>query len=219
MDRPPPPTPAEVAAGFPVPLMTLGAQSSIEEVAVGTVSGNVNGEAFERSASLSYSLWRNPDDRSDPANLLELTDEQRAGLDRVPANPLPAWMIAARERMRYPQLWDAVTTSWFSERDDVHTVEHELVQHVNYIVMNRFREERVRGDSPGEIDRPVTEREIQRDQPVLVDGAERPGLLIDTDPNVLGLGIDLGDRFLTAVFERSHLPFVRLEFVTRPTTM
>jgi hypothetical protein len=219
MDRPPPPTPAEVAAAFPVPLMTLAPQNSIEEVAVGTVSGNVNGEAFERSASLSYTLWRNPDDRGDPANLLELTDEQRTGLDRVPVNPRPPWMDAVIARMRYPRLWDAVTTSWFAQRDDLHTLEHELTQHVNYIVMNRFREERVRGDSPGEIDRPVTERDIQRGRPVVVDGAERAGLLIDTDPNVLGLGIDLGDRFLTGVFERSHLPYVRLEFVTRPTTM
>jgi hypothetical protein len=218
MDRPAPATPAEVAAGFPVPLMTLAPQDSIEEVAVGTVTGSSNGEAFERSASLSYTLWRNPADRGDPANLLELTDEQRAGLDRVPANPPPAWVVAVRERMRYPQLWDAVTTSWFAERDDVHTLEHELVQHVNYIVMNRFREMRVRGDFPGEIDRPVTERDIQRDRPVVVEGAERAGLLVDTDPNVLGLGIDLGDRFLTGVFERSHLPYIRLEFVTRPTT-
>jgi hypothetical protein len=219
MDRPPPATPDEVAAGFPVPLMTLAPQNSVEEVAVGTVAGSSNGEAFERSASLSYTVWRKPADHADPANLLELTDEQRAGLDRVPVNPLPPWIIAVLARMRYPQLWDAVTTSWFAERDDVHTLEHELVQHVNYIVMNCFREERVRGDFPGEIDHPVTERDIQRDRPVVVDGAERAGLLVDTDPDVLGLGVDLGDRFLTGVFDRNHLPYVRLEFVTRPTTM
>ncbi|MDQ1576010.1 MAG: hypothetical protein QOH55_1160 [Microbacteriaceae bacterium] len=49
-----------------------------------------------------------------------------------------------------------------------------------------------------------------------VDGVEVTGMRIDTDPHVLGLATDLGDRMLTAVFAREHLPFLRPAFATRP---
>jgi hypothetical protein len=32
---------------------------------------------------------------------------------------------------------------------------------------------------------------------------------------VLGVAADLGDRILTAVIPREHLPYIRLEFMTR----
>ncbi|WP_166878807.1 hypothetical protein [Salinibacterium sp. ZJ450] len=41
------------------------------------------------------------------------------------------------------------------------TPESTLVGHVNYILMNIFREQRVGGGFPGELDSPVTERHIE----------------------------------------------------------
>jgi len=50
---------------------------------------------------------------------------------------------------------------------------------------------------------------------MLVDDRTVPGMQIDTDPHVLGVAADLGDRILTVVLSREYLPAVRLEFVTR----
>lgn len=43
-----------------------------------------------------------------------------------------------------------------------------------------------------------------------------PGVRIDTDPNVLAVGADLGPSgVLTAVIEHAYLPFVTLAFAQR----
>ena len=117
--------------------------------------------------------------------------------------------------MRYPQLWEAVRTTHISDGSTWHTVAAALVQHVNYVVQNAYRDERVRGSFPGELVDPAAEGQIQHGIQISVDGAEVAGMRLDTDPHVLGLAADLGDRILTAVVPREHLPYVRLEFMTR----
>ena len=43
------------------------------------------------------------------------------------------------------------------------------------------------------------------------------GVRIDTNPNVLALGADLGaGRILTVVIDRTALPYLNLEFGNRP---
>ncbi|WP_288025838.1 hypothetical protein, partial [Arthrobacter sp.] len=49
----------------------------------------------------------------------------------------------------------------------------------------------------------------------MVDGASVPGVRLDSNPHVLGLGVDLGDKVLTAAVPREWLPLLRLEFATR----
>lgn len=93
-DVPAPPTPDEVAAGFAVPLLTLVAQESVEEAGGGTSSQTQNQRPVMESATLMYTLWRNPADRDDPVNLVDLTHEMRASLDVEPPWPLPKWMLA-----------------------------------------------------------------------------------------------------------------------------
>jgi hypothetical protein len=214
-DIPAPPTPDEVAASFAVPLLTLVAQASIEEAYVGTTSDTENQRVVLESATLTYTLWRNPADRGDPINLAPLTDEMRASLDAEPPSPLPNWMLQLRARMRYPQLWEAVRTTHISDGTTWHTVEAALVEHVNNLVRNMYRDERVRGSFPGELIDPATEGHIQHGTHISIDGAEVPGMRLDTDPHVLGVAADLGDRILTAVIPREHLPYIRLEFMTR----
>ncbi|WP_163542301.1 hypothetical protein [Occultella kanbiaonis] len=63
---------------------------------------------------------------------------------------------------------------------------------------------------------PATEDDLTRDVPIRVDGQDVPGLRLDGDPDVLGLAADLGERILTAVLPREHVPFLRLAFATRP---
>lgn len=94
------------------------------------------------------------------------------------------------------------------------TPESTLVGHVNHIVTNTFREQRVVGGSPGELVSPATERHIEY-VTVRIDGADVSGMRIDTDSDVYAVGVALGDRILTAVVARDHLPYVTVAFAKR----
>jgi len=214
-DVPAPPTPDEVAAGFPVPLLTLVGQDTVEEASAGTESQTSNGRVVMEAVTLSYTLWRNPEDHEDPTNLAELPEDIRASLDITPPWPLPPWIVQWRARMRYPLLWDAVRTTWVSEPSDRQTPAATLLQHANYILMNTFREERMRGGFPGELAAPLTEEHIEHGIPIMVDGVEVAGMRVDGDPHVFGVAADLGGRILTAVFAREHLPFLTVAFKDR----
>ncbi len=218
MDLPAPQTIDELAAAFAVPLMTFVAQPSLTESSAGAVSSSSNGGPLTLdSVSVSYTLWRNPVDRDDPANLAELSESERLELDTPPSRPLPEWLTTTRALMRYPILWEAVMTTRM-RRVEWQTPESTLVDHVNYVVTNTFRDQRVVGGFPGELDSPATERHIERIA-VSVDGVDVHGMRIDTDPNVYAVGVDLGDRVLTAVVARDDLPHVTVAFATHPVPL
>jgi hypothetical protein len=213
MDIPAPPTVDSAAAVFGVPVIGFIQQPALSELSVGTVSSSRNGgPATPESLSISYTLWRNPKDRGDPANLAELTDRERDVLEQEPLRPLPEWMLHARRLLRYPSLWEAVMTTRVLTPEP--TPEPILVAHTNYVLMNTFREQRVVGNVPGNLDSPVTERHVRR-VAVSIDGTDVPGFCIDTDPHVYSVGADLGDRILTAVVARDHLPYIVVAFETR----
>ncbi|WP_394770821.1 hypothetical protein [Lacisediminihabitans sp.] len=213
-DFPPPPTVDEIAESFMVPVMSLSRQPSLVELDAGSTGSSVDGSPVTLdSVSLSYTLYRNHDDREDPANLASLGASEREALHSVPLGPLPEWMRVRRALMRFPTLWEAVMTTRTRHVPN-QAPQSTLVDHANHILTNLFREERVRGGFPGELDSPVTERHIDH-VAVSVDGIDVPGMRIDTDPHVFAVGAALGDRILTAVVARDHLPFVTLAFVTR----
>jgi len=214
-DVPAPPTPDEVAARFPVPVVTLVGQDTVEEASAGTESQTSSGRMVMEAVTLSFTLWRNPADHNDPANLADIPEDIKSSLDTEPPWPLPPWIVQWRARMRYPLLWDAVRTTYFSEGSSPHSPEAALVQHANYILMNTFRSERMRGGFPGEMVAPLTEDPIEHGFPIMVDGVEVAGMRVDGDPHVFGLAADLGGRLLTAVFAREHLPFLTLAFQDR----
>ena len=218
-DFPAPPTPDEVTRDFTGPLYTLAPQAWVEEVAISVGSQTSNGLLVLEDATCNYVLWRNPADRSDPVNLADISEELRAQLDAPPLFPLPEWMTRTTERMRYPWLWDSVRTTRAVEgfEDAWRTPEFILVEHVNYILTNTFRDERVVGSAPGELLGRVSEKAVEHGVPVRVDGVDVAGIRIDTDAHVLGVGAVLGDRTLTAVFPREHLPYFDLAFVARTT--
>jgi len=209
----PPPTLDEVAQLFTVPVVSFIPQPSLSELGVGTVGSSSNGGATTLdSVSISFTLWRNPGDPDDPVNLADLSDSKRASLEPAPLRPIPDWIVQRRHLMRFPTLWEAVTTT--RVRDAAwQTPASTLVDHVNHILTNSFREERVVGGFPGELDSPVTEQHIENSQ-ILIDGVEVPGMRINTDPHVYAVGASMGDRIITAVVARDHLPYVTLGFTT-----
>ncbi len=191
------------------------AQRHLEDSgSLGVQTSEHDGVLVRATVSRQYTLWRNPDDRSDPVNLAVLDDERRRSLEEVPPWPRPAWLIAGVERMRYPMLWEAVQTHWSVPGATRPTAAATLVEHVRYVLMNQYRDEHGLPD-PTEHPWPtlVDERSVQPGHPVLVDGVERPGLLLDTDPFVLGLATELDDgRLLTAVLPRDELPLLTVAF-------
>lgn len=215
MDVPPPPTADEIAARMGVPLLTLVDQDTVEEAGMGHQAQHQGDTLLVETAGLSYTLWRYPADRSDPRNLRELSPQERAGLEMEPVEPLPGWILEARDRMQYPMLWESVRTTHFPGGGS-RSVDDVLAEHMNHILMNVFRDERVTGGFPGELVERIDASATGSVHPVLVDGEEIEGVRVDSDPHVLGLGAVLGSRVLTVAIPREFLPHLRVEFATRP---
>lgn len=212
-DLPEPQTVDEAADEFGLAVMTLVPQVSVAELGVSTVAHSSNGgPSTIESIAISYTLWRNPRDRTDPGNLADLADEVLASLDVPSARPLPVWMRDRLELMKYPSIWEGVMTTRLAGSPA--TAESTLVDHANHVLRNTFGELRVSDGLPGELDSPLEAGHIAPTQ-LIVDDVEVPGLVIDSDPHVVAFGADLGDRILTAVLPRDHLPYLTLEFSTR----
>lgn len=200
------------------PLMTLAPQPSVEDT--GAVSIREGADAKGRShlsVSITYTLWRNPADRADPVNLAELDERTRASLDETPLRPRPAWLLELAEKLRYPMLWEAVRTTWNRDLSEDASLPRQLVDHTNYILMNRFRDEL--GISHGHISDPawaVKESAVDTATTLEIDGVETPAAQIDTDPLVYAIGAQLLPHVATTVvIAREDLPHLRLALTTR----
>jgi hypothetical protein len=168
--------------------------------------------------SISYTLWRNPDELDDPVNIAELDQRQRRALEVEPPWPRPPWLVEQVRRMRYPMLWECVRTRWCREPREFDSAPAVLVAHVNDVLVNRFQQTRVvDNDAPHDLANPVDQRCVEPDVPVLVDGLAREGFRIDTDPQVYGLGVNLdAHTVLTAAIPRDALMYVAVTFAARP---
>jgi len=197
----------EQARQLPVPIVGLVPQPHLEDWgAIGVGTGTRNGELDSCEVSISYTLWRNPEQPDDPVNLAELDERQRRALDNEPPWPRPPWLVEQVQRMRYPMLWECVRTQWSRVPSEPGAIGAQLTGHVNNVLINRFPE------APE-----VDERSVESGVPVLVDGDTRTGVRIDTDPNVYGVAVELdAQRSLTAVIPRDALPYLEVAFATRP---
>lgn len=201
---------------MPIPVIGLVGQPSFEVTDISVGSSADNAGCNTMTASISGVLWRNPDDKADPVNLAELDESTRRAIEDVPPWPRPAWLIEQVERMRYPLVWEAIQTTWHRDESEHTTLDHLLVHHANYILMNQFREELGLGlhdwDSPALASKRVVRPGVE----LVIDGAAVVGAMIDTDPFVYAVGANLaGGGTLTAVIPRDHLPYLNLEFATR----
>lgn len=206
--------------GFPV--AGLVRQRHLEELGMlGTVTSRSGPDGTPPEAATvarSYTLWRNPDDRADPVNLRADADsavpEDRQRTGDEP--PRPSWLVALADQVRYPMLWEAVQTHWSDGTRPSESVAERLAHHVDHLLQNQFREEHA---LPSPVDGPwvelVTASAVQSGHPVVVDGDAHAGFLLDTDPFVLGVAVELDDgRVLTVALPREALAFVELALVS-----
>lgn len=169
------------------------------------------------AVSRNYTLWRNPEDHSDPVNLADLDERTRASLDTEPPWPRPAWLIQAAQLMRYPMLWEAVRTSWNRDASDRTTLAQQLVDHANHVLCNRYREQL--GLQPGPHDTSsdwmITTSAVRKGATARLDAADVHAAEIDTDPFVYAIGFPLSeDVVVTAVLPRDELIYFDQSFTT-----
>ncbi|MCS5713747.1 hypothetical protein NVV95_04175 [Herbiconiux sp. CPCC 205716] len=206
---------AERVRAFPGPVMGLAPQPALDDVHLESIESS---DGY-RAVSISYTLWRNPADHSDPVNLADLDPKQLRALEQPSPHPRPTWLLELVERMHYPLLWEAVRTSWHETPSERTAPPLLLAAHTRHILTNRFRREMGLPSGPIAPARsPLLsgERAVRARPPVEVDGSPRPALEIDTDPLVYALSVELSPRStLSAVIPRSELPHVTLAFATR----
>lgn len=209
---------AEKVRLMPVPVMGFVAQPALEDVHMENTMSSGMTDISQMTVGINYTLWRNPDDRSDPANLADLDEATRRALDGPFPAPRPAWLIEQVERMRYPMLWEAVRTTWHRDPSEL-SVPRILVEHTNHILMNRFRKALGLGDIVADrFAARLTERAVNSLATVNLDGVEMPAFEIDTDPFVYAIGAELKDgSVVTAVVPRDDLEYVQIGFARRAT--
>lgn len=197
---------AQISA-MPIPLIGLVAQPHLEDWGARSVeSSQRSGELEQLSASISYTFWRVPEDRDDPANLAELDEETRRDLAAEPPWPRPDWLVEQVARLRYPTLWEVVRTTWCSPAAPA-----GIVHHARNVLLNS--QQGRSGPAAGLFD----EGDLEDGVPLVVDGSEVAGVRLDTLPEVVAVGAHLGDRgLLTAVIDRDVLPLLTVEFATQP---
>ena len=162
--------------------------------------------------SRTYLLWRNPDDHDDPVNLADLDESTRAALAAPLERRIPGWLDEARRMLRYPRMWEAVQTHWVRPGGDRPTVEDRLIRHAEHVLTNSYHERL--GLEPMEWVTPIPPAALQAAS-IVVDGTPRSGVLLDTDPFVVGLGAELDDgRVVTVVVPRDELPHLTLELLS-----
>ncbi|MBT8161767.1 MULTISPECIES: hypothetical protein [Arthrobacter] len=202
---------------MPIPIMGLVPQPTLEDPdMIGFQYGQDSRGYNEMSASITYMLWRNPVDKSDPINLAELDEQTRASIGFVPPWPRPQWLVEQVERLRYPQLWEAVRTTWHRDPTGQSSVAWVLTDHLIHILMNRNRRQWIGGNAWDPHTRNARNAPATREVAVQVDGAEVRGIEIDTDPVVYAVGASLGNNgVVTAVLPREELNYIRIEFAKR----
>jgi hypothetical protein len=201
--------------GFPV--FHLAPQPALTRLPIANFAES-SGEAGreELSVALSYTLWMHPDDHSDPRNEIALDDRTRRMLDEEPAWGRPAWLAAQAQSIRYPMLWEAVRTAWYASPGRPHaSVEQQLVDHVDHILRNSFREELGLDRGSTVLDGWRATTTAVREGTVRVDGRERPAVQIDTDPLVYAVGFRVAPHVVcTSVVSRDRLPSIDFALVT-----
>lgn len=202
--------------GMPAPIMGLIPQPSLEDTdSIGVSSEQDTAGHASLSVSITYTLWRNAADHSDPVNLAILSDEKRAAIEAVPPWPRPQWLVDRVQNMRYPQLWEAVRTTWNRDLNGQASLVQELVDHANHVLNNQYQDGAVQ---PGFPPAPrLAENAVNSTVTVVIDGVTSAAAEINTDPFVYAIGAETAPHtVVTAVLPRSELEHIQIAFATRP---
>lgn len=199
------------------PVFQLKPQPSLTRAPItGYTESNGAAGQEELAVSFTYTLWKYPDDRSDPRNEIELGEPMRRSIEEEPAWGRPAWLIEQAQMFRYPMLWEAVRTAWHASPDrERHALPQQLVDHTNHVLRNSFRKElglpaglSTRTDWNATVNA-VTETSVN------VDGRDRAAVQIDTDPFVYAVGFRIDEHVVcTSVLPRESLPSLDLSLTT-----
>ena len=101
---------------MPVPIFGLVEQPALEDAPIWSIAADdVGGERVRMAVSISSILWRHPEDRDDPRNVLELDPAEQEALDMASRLPLPPWLRRMQARRRLPMLREAVRTTWLRD--------------------------------------------------------------------------------------------------------
>ncbi|MDN3311766.1 hypothetical protein QWJ90_12585 [Microbacterium oryzae] len=201
---------------MPVPAMTLIPQPHAELSDLPGIQQSRDSRGIsEMSVSFSYTLIRNPEDRSSPENLTTLDEDTKRALDEFPSSSSrPEWLTELTEQLRYPRLWEAVRTSWFRDETDYSTPDAVLVEHVNHVLRNSYRAERGlegrAGSLPPAPD--VTTRAVQHHGSLTLEGVPLNALVVDTDPHVYAIGATTRNGgIVTVVLPREEIERIQVE--------
>jgi hypothetical protein len=202
---------------LPFPVFQLRPQPSLTRAPLASFTES-NGSAGQKelSVSFTYTLWKYPDDRSDPRNEIELDERTRRAIEEEPPWGRPTWLIEQAQIFRYPMLSDAIRTAWHAspERERA-SLPQQLVDHTNHVLRNSFREELGLPAGPStRNDWKVTTTAVV-EASANVDGCDRPAVQIDTDPFVYAIGFRAAEQVVcTSVLSRESLPFLDFALTT-----
>lgn len=211
-DLPAPPSPEEVAAGFGRPVFGLVPQPHLRELDV--LSTVASGEELTE-VSVSYSFLAEPSDPADPRNLVPTVRDIDGWLEKAERDGQPEWFARGLQSMRFPMVWEAVRTASRVDPWGATTAER-LAGHMEHVLINTADERRRRdGDSViPSLDAGVTAAHA-RPTTLTVDGAERPGIQIDTDATVIGWAVEVDDSLVSIVLDRDRAEHLDVRLATR----
>lgn len=144
MDTPDPSIESEARlreVGFPV--FELRPQPSLTRAPItGFTESSGPAGRDELTVAFTYTLWKYPDDHSDPRNEVELDERTRRAIEEEPPWGRPAWLVEQAQIFRYPMLSEAVRTAWHASPDPERaSLPQQLIDHTNHVLRNSFREE------------------------------------------------------------------------------
>jgi hypothetical protein len=214
MDAPDPSIESEARlreVGFPV--FELRPQPSLTRAPItGFTESSGPAGRDELAVAFTYTLWKYPDDHSDPRNEVELDERTRRAIEEEPPWGRPAWLIEQAQIFRYPMLSEAVRTAWHASPDPERaSLPQQLIDHTNHVLRNSFREELGLPAGPSTSTDWKVKAVAVADSTVNVDGDLRPAVQVDTDPFVYSVGFRVDEHVVcTVVLPRDSLPFLDL---------
>ncbi|PJJ43366.1 hypothetical protein ATK23_0549 [Glutamicibacter mysorens] len=210
---------AEQLKLMPVPVMGLSAQPLVGDAGYLNVQDNYDDHGLcDMSVSVSYTLRKAEVDRSKFLGGLEQCAVEEAVPGSVHQGKLPRWLAEYVRRTNYPQLFEAVRTTWTRDSEAGLTLAAALVDHANYVLINQFRKELGLPEESSVIPPLIlTEKTVNGQAEVQIEDSRTAGAEIDTDPYIYAIGAELpSGALMTAVLPRMYLDQLELRFAARP---
>lgn len=210
---------AEQLKLMPVAIMGLRAQPLSDDAGYLSIQDNYDDHGLcDMSVTVSYTLWDAADDRSKFLGGLEQGAVEGVVPGSVHQYKRPRWPEEYVRRMNYPQLFEAVRTTWTRDAEAAQPLAAALVDHANYVLINQFRQELgLPQESSAIPPMMLTEKTVNGHAEVQIEDSKTAGAEIDTDPYIYAAGVEFpSGALMTAVLPRKYLHQLELRFAARP---